>query len=158
MITNLAEVMAALRKDAGMATLEVTRLIKVAVEFVHEGVTSRTPVWSGELLRNWRWSMDGTGSSTLLGPVETNRRLYGRTSAMALGTEPMRGASQAAVDATKAALSFEPGRFHSYTLSNPHPDSEKAEYGSLPSSGTSRNPAGMVRITEQELIMRLGKG
>src|SRR4051812_12776529 len=114
MITNLKEVIAALRLDGDQAVKEVHRLIKVAVEFVHEGVTMRTPVWSGELLRNWRWSMDSAGTATILGPVSTDRKSYGRTSTMSLGTEPMRPASQASVDATKDALVFSGNIFRTY--------------------------------------------
>ncbi len=44
----------------------MARKMMLACQFVHEGVTSRTPVHTGESLRNWVWSMNEPNSGTAM--------------------------------------------------------------------------------------------
>jgi hypothetical protein len=129
--------------------------LNYALPFVHEEVTSKTPVWTGESLRNWVWSMDAPNSSApkpALGSMPP-----GPTNSMPLGSEPRRPVNQAAVDASFAALSTR-DPFRQYWFSNNSRNIEELEYGQLPTASRSRNPKGMVRVTVQSLMLALEGG
>ena len=130
---------------------KMTTILRLA----HEKVTIRTPVYTGKSLRNWVWTMDKPSSASNMEALGSGDP--GRTSQMRLGSEPRRPANQAAVDATFAALDLsKPMR--SYWLTNNSDQIVDLEYGKLPSPGSSRNPAGMVRVTVEEILQALRTG
>ncbi|MEQ8308005.1 MAG: hypothetical protein RIA09_15720 [Hoeflea sp.] len=129
--------------------------LNYALPFVHEEVTSKTPVWSGKSLRNWVWSMDAPNSSA---PKEALGSMPpGPTNSMPLGSEPRRPVNQAAADASFAAISTR-DPFRQFWLSNNSENIEGLEYGQLPTPGRSRSPKGMVRVTVQSLMLALEGG
>ena len=130
----------------------VRRKLEVVLRLVHQGVTSRTPVYTGKSLRNWVWTMDQPSASSDLPALGSGDP--GHTGSMPLGAEPRRPANQAAVDASFATLDLsKPMR--SFWLSNNSENIVDLEYGMLPTPGRSRNPAGMVGVTFEEVLQAL---
>ena len=125
-----------------------------ALPFVHKSVTSKTPVYTGESLRNWVWSTGSPqgGSSPAIGSGPT-----GHTSTMTLGSEPRRPANQAATDASFATLNTA-NPYQQFWLANDSENISDLEYGLLPTHIASRSPGGMVRITVQNLLLALESG
>ena len=153
-MTGAATMLAGLRKNMKLPETLIRKKVKESVHYAHYQITSRTPVWSGQSVRNWVWSMDQAATATLdaidNGPT-------GQTSKMPLGAEPRRGPNEASSTATLEALSYT-NPFRVYWLANNAPDIIKLEYGQLPTPTASRNSAGMVRVTVQELLERLKTG
>lgn len=153
-MTGANQFLAGLRKQIRVPETIIRKKVEGLVYHAHHSITSKTPVWSGQSLRNWVWSMDQPTNNTL---EAIDNGPPGPTSTMPLGAEPRRGPNQASSDATLESLSF--GKpFRMYWLSNNAPDIVKLEYGQLPTPATSRNSAGMVRVTVQELLARLKMG
>lgn len=145
--SNVNQVITRLEKEHDRPAKILRRRLKVIIDFVHEGVTSRTPVHTGQSLRNWQWSK-GTPASSVLG--EKGSGSIVGTNNMALGSEPRRAENQPDVDASKDALNLN-DPFDVFYLTNNHDSIMDLEYGRLPTSALSRSKAGMARITFKEL-------
>ncbi|MDW9531874.1 hypothetical protein RWE87_13280 [Sinorhizobium meliloti] len=129
--------------------------LNFALPFAHQEITSKTPVWSGQALRNWVWSVGQPNTSSAkeaLGTMDP-----GPTNSMPLGAEPRRAINQAAADETLAAISTR-NPFKQFWLTNNSPDILDLEYGKLPTPSSSRSPRGMVRVTVQNLLLALEGG
>ena len=151
-VINMNSFIAGLEKLKGEPEKIIRRKLEVVLRLVHKGVTSRTPVWTGKSLRNWVWTMDQPSSASNLPALGSGDP--GPTSTMPLGAEPRRPANQAAVDASFATLDLsKPMR--AFWLSNNSDNIVDLEYGMLPTPGRSRNPAGMVRVTFEEVLQAL---
>lgn len=151
-VTNLNSFIGGLNKLKAEPEKIIRRKVVVALKLVHKNVTIRTPVHTGKSLRNWVWTMDRPSSASNMPAAGSGPT--GQTSKMTLGSEPRRPANQATVDATYQALDLsKPMR--AYWLTNNSSEILDLEYGKLPTSEGSRNPAGMVRVTFQELIASL---
>lgn len=153
-MTGAAQMIAALNKQLKMPETLIRKKVKELIHYAHYNITERTPVWSGQSLRNWVWSMDQASTTTL---EAIDNGPPGPTNSMPLGSEPRRPPNQASSDATFMALSYN-NPFRNYILTNNAPDIIKLEYGQLPTAASSRSPAGMVRITVQELLEKLKTG
>jgi hypothetical protein len=112
-----------------------------------------TPVYTGRTLVNYRWSLDAP-STQARAPV-TEPDLPGKTSTLALGTEPRRRANAVVVQEEFAALMAElrggNNPFRRIFLTNNTPYFDQVEYGSYSTSeGASARtpPGGMVRRGE----------
>jgi hypothetical protein len=145
--SNANSVISRLQRKKDVPTKLVRDFVIKAVNFVHEGVTDRTAVHTGQSLRNWQWTQGTPYSGELPDPGGVEP---GQTSRMTIGSEPRRPAAQADSDASKDALDFK-NPFDVYYLTNNHKEIIELEYGRLPTPDRSRNPAGMVRITFAEL-------
>lgn len=154
-MSGLSGFLSGLEKAKQAPAKIMARKMMLACQFVHEGVTSRTPVHTGESLRNWVWSMNEPNSGTAMPALGEGDP--GQTSKMRLGSEPRRPANQAPVDASLARLNFK-DPFRQYWLSNNSKTIAGLEYGQLPNPQMSRSPNGMVRITVQELLLKLQTG
>ena len=129
--------------------------LNFALPFVHQEVTSKTPVWSGQALRNWVWSVGQPNTSPAMEALGTIAK--GPTNSMPLGVEPRRPINQAAADASFAQISTR-NPYQQFWLSNNSPDIMGLEYGELPTRASSRSPRGMVRVTVQNLMLALEGG
>ena len=154
---NDQEFLASLPDVKGQIAKKLAPKVAALVQFVHEGVTSRTPVWLGTTLRNYVWTMDDAydgGEMSALGsgpPGDTNN--------MAVGAEPRRQENQSAADETLAHLHFSPDPFHKYILTNTSEAVEGLEFGLLPYLPLNqRSPEGMFAITFAEAVERLESG
>jgi hypothetical protein len=129
--------------------------VKDVVFSIDAQLHKRTPVHSGQAVRNMIWSVGQGGASAqpaIEDPVDT-----GRTSQMELGQEPRRAANEAAARESLAALSFK-DPFQVFVLENASPDIGLIENGSSGSPGKSRAPAGVFVITIAEVMARLKTG
>jgi len=123
---------------------------------VHERITERTPVWTGETLRNWQWSV-GVAPEGVPQPAVGNEPT-GRTNDMPLGMEPRRPANQMVADASYNAIDFS-NPFQKFIFSNNSPSIEGLEYGLYPLPPLNqRSPQGMVRLTFAEVSEMLESG
>lgn len=129
--------------------------LNFALPFAHREITSKTPVWSGQALRNWVWTVGQPNSAPAAPALGTMPP--GPTNSMPLGTEPRRPINQAAADASFAKISTK-NPYQQFWLSNNSPDILGLEYGELPTKTTSRSPRGMVRVTVQNLMLALEGG
>ncbi len=153
-MTGASAFLAGLRKNLKLPETIIRARVKELVYHAHYNITERTPVWSGQSVRNWVWTIDQPATATL---DAIDNGPPGQTSKMPLGSEPRRGPNQASSDATFEALSYN-NPFRSYWLANNAPEIIKLEFGQLPTPSASRNPAGMVRVTVQELLAKLKTG
>lgn len=145
----------AMEKEKDVPDTWMRAKLSFAINFVHESVTSKTPVYTGQALRNWVWSVgqpNSGGEMEALGNMDP-----GQTSKMRLGTEPRRPVNQAAVDASKRSLNLR-NPYKSFWFTNNASTIRDLEYGLLPTAERSRSPNGMVRVTMQNLILALEGG
>lgn len=150
--SNASSVISTFQKYKKKPEERVRKFIIEAIDFIHEGVTDRTPVHTGESLRNWQWTKGAPYGGKLPDPGGV---APGPTNSMPLGTEPRRPAAQADSDASKDSLDLS-DPFDIFYLTNNSDDIIDLEFGRLPSPDRSRSPAGMVRVTVAEFqsIMR----
>lgn len=155
MFTGISEAISALTTAKETFLIKFAVAIRESINIVHNGVLIKTPVWSGETINNYHWGVDSMSGGGLRAAVGSGDP--GATSSMALGSEPRRGPNTAGVNAEKSSLAITKNNmFHEYILYNMHPKAEDLEYGMLPEPGRSRSPSGMIRLTEAELMARLG--
>lgn len=115
---------------------------------LNEKVLSRTPVWEGDTVHNWRWSI-GAPNLSHEDPIDTGPP--GATNQMPLGSEPRRSANEASPRQSLAAVMTHRDPVAIY-LTNTADSAASLEYGLLPSQARSRSPAGMVRISVLEVL------
>ncbi len=66
-----------------------------AMEFLLEAMMENIPVWSGRTIRSIRISTTGELAAVEPAPSQEERKNFGQTSKLALGSEPMRASSEA---------------------------------------------------------------
>lgn len=151
---GVSSFLAGLTKDLQMPEKVVRPLVRNLVFTAHMSITDRTAVWSGRSLRNWVWTTGAPNGQTF---DEIDNGDPGPTNSMPLGTEPRRGPNQAESDATRDQLSFR-NPFQQFWFSNNAENIIELEYGELPTPSSARQKAGMVRVTFQELLLKLQTG
>ena len=154
-VLNEAAFIARLNQYPRTLQRNYTKRLKLAIDMVTDRVLSRTPVYTGRTVRNWRWTMDAPFGGVLpaIGSGQP-----GQTSGMALGSEPRRGPNQADAKATKDTLSL--GRpWRKFFLTNNAPNVGALEAGVAPDAQRSRAPSGMLGISliELEAFLRQSK-
>lgn len=136
--------------------------VRKIAEHVHRGILDRHPVWSGESISAWHWTVDGSGggggsSIEKKSYTKAESEQFGHTGSMPLGSEPMRASATANVENEFSSMQISPDDpFHIYIMSNDNPRTEMLEYGEIPRTSRSRNPGGMIRITEAEIQSMIG--
>lgn len=134
---------------------QIGRRVRDIVYLLDQKLHERTPVWSGQAVRNMIWSMDGNQGEVFAEiPVPTE---MGGTSSMALGSEPRRPVNQQAAQATLAELDFS-DPFRVYTIANNSPDMPLIEDGSSGLPGRSRAPNGVFAITVADVMAIIDSG
>ena len=121
------------------------------VRALNEQVLSRTPVWEGDTIVNWRWSV-GAPTGEHRDPVDNGPP--GQTSGMALGSEPRRGPNElAARQSMEEALAAARGQLVDLWLENNAEGAVPLEYGMWPTPGGTRTPpGGIVRVAVRNVI------
>ena len=152
-VTNMASTSSWFRKLEKMPEKVIRLQMQKATAFVHESVTSKTPVFTGKSLRNWQWTMDEPFGGVL---EAAGTAPPGHTSQMPLGAEPRRAPNMSSPNQSLKSLSFT-NPFVKYILTNNSENIIELEFGQLPSPSTSRNPAGMLRVTVENLRLVLSK-
>lgn len=153
--TNEAQFFSGLDRCLAEIEQKFARRVKEVVYFIDRKVHERTPVHSGQAVRNMIWSMGQANSATL--PAIETPADPGYTSGMGLGSEPRRGANEAAARESLSALSFK-NPFTVYWLSNNSPDIGLIEDGASGLPGKSRAPNGVFAITMADVIAKLKSG
>ncbi|AFU86571.1 tail completion or Neck1 protein [Caulobacter phage CcrRogue] len=115
---------------------------------LNELILSRTPVWEGDTIHNWRWSTRAPDMrhEDPIGGVDP-----GRTNDMPLGVEPRRRANEARPRQSLAGALRAKEPIDIY-LTNTAESAVDLEYGLLPTKAQSRNSMGMVRISVKEVF------
>lgn len=152
-LSGVSSFITALEKQKEVPVKHIRKIVETCVFVLHEGITERTPVWSGRSLRNWVWTMDQPNTQVF---EEIDNGPPGTTSQMQIGSEPRRAPNQSASDKTVLDLSFR-NPYRQFWLSNNSESIIDLEYGNLPTPAMSRQPAGMVRVTMQDLLLELRK-
>lgn len=129
--------------------------LQYSLQFVHTSVTKKTPVHTGQSLRNWVWTMGEPDSGSMRPALGSGDP--GHTNTMPLGTEPLRPINQAAVDNSFAKISLR-NPYQRFWFSNNSDTIRDLEYGLLPTAAKSRSPHGIVRVTMQNLLLALEGG
>lgn len=116
---------------------------------LNELLLSETPVWSGDVVHNWRWSTR-TPNYDHEDPIETPDD-PGRTSRMKLGAEPRRHANEmrsrrSLAGALKARTPMD------IYLTNSSEHAVELDAGLLPEPGKSRAHAGYVRLAIKQVF------
>lgn len=94
---------------------------------LHSQIMSRTPVWSGSVIRNFVWSAN-TPISVQFAPIDNGPP--GPTNSMPLGSEPRRGPNEEASWNSLRSINFKIGT--NYFLTNNDPDARQVEAGVFP--------------------------
>lgn len=151
---------------------EITRLKKGVKDFEKEAVLkmknavlvimtelfSRTPVWTGETVRNYAVGLGTRPSGGSKGAIGSGDP--GPTNSMAMGSEPRRPANEAAALTEALAAVSGMRKLQSVFITN-FVDGEKwslIDSGSAPGGPGQRvrNPGGVVKIAEMNAKARLG--
>jgi hypothetical protein len=119
-------------------------------------ILALTPVWEGELIRNWRWSTKAPVFEHV-DPIQSpsNPGHTGKSeenpAGMTLGEEPRRAANQLRPKQSLAGALTAKTPVDIF-LTNASPIAVDAEYGLVPTPDRSRSPAGIVRIALRQVF------
>ena len=120
------------------------KLVEGVTWSLHTEITWHTPVWSGEALASYIWSIGSPSSEGPLEPVDTGDP--GPTNSMSIGEEPRRNANQQEADESYEKLTFA-NPYKVFYLNNNTPHIGGLEYGLLPEDPLrQRSPNGMFGL------------
>jgi hypothetical protein len=146
-ITGIAAEMERLHKAVAQLEAEGVAETKAAARLVMSNLLLNTPVWKGETVRNYKWSLKPGGGSH---SPATGSGEPGATNSMIMGSEPRRPANEAAALAEMdGVMSF--NKLSDLFVTNTI-DAAKwdlIDNGSAPSPGKARNPGGVSILAEQ---------
>lgn len=129
--------------------------VQEIITYIDTRVHQRTPVYTGQAVRNMIWSA-GTPSSNVFEAIPSPEET-GHTSTMGLGEEPRRAANEAAAKDTLRGLNFS-NPFQAFYLTNNSPDIGLIEGGGSGLPGKPRAPEGVFVITMVEVMQKLQSG
>jgi hypothetical protein len=155
MSTNIGDFIAAMDKITPKIEACIAARMKEIVFYIDAKVHARTPVWSGQAVRNMIWQV-GAANQTVHDAIESPAE-KGHTSDMGLGEEPRRPANTEAARESLYALDFK-DPFQAFCLANVSPDIGMIEDGSSGIPGKSRAPNGVFAITIAEVMAKLKTG
>jgi hypothetical protein len=117
---------------------------------------ARTPVWTGETIRNYAW---GIGSGASVHHEAEGGGEPGKTNEMPLGPEPRRAANEAAAWADMEAVLAKLTVLNSLMMTNSSPHFDLVDAGSAPGGPNQqiRNPGGVVMLAMQDVKSQLKK-
>lgn len=129
----------------GVKDLEKEAIISVqnAAVIVTQECMKNTPVWEGEVVRNYSagvGSKSGAGAKPPIGSGPT-----GETKSMALGAEPRRPANEAAALGEVRGAVAGMRALEDVFISNASDNFNRADSGAAPTPQQARNPGGITR-------------
>lgn len=135
------------------AKKDLAQQVKRMVYDVHNYILSATPVYSGNAVANFQWSMDEPANG-VVAPASFPSGGLGRTSVKPLGREAARSANEAIANASLAKIDFSDPFRRIYVVNNV-PYFGDLEYGTYsfytktksrtPPTGIMRGAAAMLR-------------
>lgn len=136
---------------------DVIEAVRETARVITTELMARTPVWSGQTLRNFVWYAWGAaGGAGAIKDAEGSGK-YGVTSQMAIGEEPMRGANEAAVlEDMESVLQGYTKLGRSLVVQNFSENWDRVDNGSAPTPDTARNPGGVSILAVQAARDQLG--
>lgn len=137
-------------KEFEMKAVEEMKKAAMIVQFE---LNKRTPVWSGETVRNYSWGVGSSAPANRKSPITGVD--IGITSNLKLGQEPRRPANEAAVMAELSSLKMT--KLDSLTVTNNAPISkwDLIDNGAAPSRERSRSPGGVSKLAIQSARRKL---
>jgi hypothetical protein len=146
---GIQELNRALKAEVKRLEREAVEETRHAAEVVTEAFFDRTPVWMGTTIRNYVWgrnTMPAGGEKAALGSGSP-----GPTNSMTLGSEPRRGANEAAVIAQMNATIGPIRRLSNLYFTNlVSPGKwDLVDSGSAPTPDRARNPGGVSPVAIQ---------
>jgi len=137
--------------------VEFEERVRRIATHIHEGLLAKTPVWQGETIANYQWSID-VPMATKVGFVSSPAD-PGPTNTMPLGTEPRRAPNEAIANASFASISFKGSFGRVIYVTNNAEQWGGLEAGGLPLAPLrQRSPQGMAGVVMQEVKSRLEAG
>jgi len=119
-------------------------------------ITSKTPVWSGQALANYQWSVDEPIEGEALPALGTG--FPGHTNSMPLGIEPRRSENQEFTDESLAKIKFD-DPYRVFWLNNNDPTIGPLEEGAWPEPPLNqRSPNGMFLLGVEYTLALLETG
>lgn len=142
--SNANEFLAGIKASPDFVRRKFANKVRDVVYTLHHSITERTPVYTGQTLANYQWSMGTPFSGVLdavgVGPVE-------HTNQLPLGVESRRPENQAVADESLFRLRFE-NPYQNYVLVNNCPTFGPLEAGEWPNPPLrQRSPNGMVFVS-----------
>jgi len=122
---------------------EAIKEVQAATVVVVRECMKNTPVWEGEVVRNYTAGVGDAasgGAKPPIGGVDP-----GPTSNMAMGAEPRRPANEAAALGEVRAAVAAMRTLENVTIGNSSDNFNRADSGAAPTPQTARNPGGIVR-------------
>lgn len=146
--TGIAQAMAALRKEAELLEQQGVAETKRAALLLTQNLFENTPVWSGETVRNYVWGAGRVPGGASRGAVGSGAP--GPTNSMVMGSEPRRGANEAAALAEMNSV-LAVNKLTDFFVTNLVDEAkwDLIDNGAAPSPGKARNPGGVSILAEQ---------
>lgn len=133
---------------------EAVQEVAQAMPLISKEMMKRTPVWTGESVRNYTWQKGDLATGPTKAPLGGAPE---RTNDKALGTENNRGINEAAALASIPVVTG--GKLTNVTLTNTIDDKkwDLIDNGSAPTTPglTPRNPGGVSKIAIQSARRKL---
>lgn len=151
-VLNSAQFLKALDREEERVKRLFRRRVRHTVSEALRRLIAKTPVHTGATVASY---VTGTGAGT--GFVHPGFGSVEPTNNLALGAEQNRPKAAAVALAKLDALSFD-NPFQLFTITNAAPQAALLEAGQAPTPETTRAPAGMFRVTNEELLQLLQSG
>lgn len=150
-VRNKAQFLKALDREEDRVKRLFRQRVRKTVSEALRRLIAKTPVHTGATVASYVASTTGaTVAHPGFGVVEPTNHL-------ALGAEQNRPKATAVAEATLHALSFD-NPFQRFSITNGSPQAALLEAGLAPTPDTTRAPAGMFRVTNEEILLLLQRG
>jgi len=153
-IVGIEALSAALKKEIKNLEQEAMREVEKAARVLTLELFKRTPVWTGETVRNYTWSIGTSSSGVLKGALGGSPE---NTNTLPLGSESNRAINQAAALNDLSTIRLSKLQNMAVTNTIPRQKWDLIDNGSAPTSAglTPRNPGGVSKIATQAARRRL---
>lgn len=146
-LTGIAAARRAAEREIAALEARMASNIRTLLQDADDQLKALTPVWSGQAVRNYIWTVDQPNHVTYE-PIDNGDP--GPTNSMPLGVEPRRGVNEAAASESLArVLGANP--FSKFYCTNNSPDIQGLELGLLPGPPLKSRSHGMFGLTEAYL-------
>ncbi|MDE4303662.1 hypothetical protein PXK30_09405 [Phaeobacter gallaeciensis] len=151
-VRNKAQFLKALDREEERVTRLFRQRVRKTVSEALRRLIAKTPVHTGATVASY---VTGTGAGG--GFVHPGFGSVEPTNHLPLGAEQNRPKAEAVARAKLDALSFD-NPFQLFQITNAAPQAALLEAGLAPTPDTTRAPAGMFRVTNEEIILLLQRG